>query len=58
MLNPELQFIVDTYTTAYSQITQIYKEENEMYFLGATTLEEYLNNIKTRADEAIAKESN
>jgi len=58
MLNPDLEYIVDTYTTAYPQIVQIYKEESEMYFLGVTSKEEYLNNLKNRADEVIAAELN
>ncbi|GMQ62147.1 ABC transporter substrate-binding protein [Vallitalea maricola] len=56
MLNPHLQYIVDTYTTAYPQIMQIYKEESEMFFLGESSKEDYLYNIKRRADEAIEAE--
>ena len=56
MLNPDLRYIVDTHTTAYAQLIQIYKEENEMYFLGATDKETYLNNLKTRADQVIVSE--
>ncbi len=58
MLNPDIKFIVDTHTTAYAQIIQIWKEESEMYFLDAIDKETYLNNLKRRADEAIANEIN
>ncbi|MFV0504558.1 MAG: ABC transporter substrate-binding protein [Lachnospirales bacterium] len=53
MFNPNLQYIVDTYTKGLPQIAQIYKEESELYFLGDTTDEDYYNNLKTRSDEAI-----
>ncbi len=58
MLNGDLKYIVDTYTTAYPQVVQIYKEESEMFFLGATDKATYFENLKTRADEVIAAELN
>ncbi len=57
MLNPELKYVVDTIMTAYPQVVQIYKEENQMFFLGATEPEEYLMNLKTRADKVIKSEA-
>lgn len=56
MLNPDIEYIVDTVTVAYPQVMQIYKEESEMYFLGATTEEEYFTNLKQRTDEVIKEE--
>ena len=56
MLNPDLNYVVDTITVAYPQVMQIFKEESEMYFLGATSDEEYFANMKKRADEAIKEE--
>ncbi len=56
MLNPDLEYIVDTITVAYPQVMQIFKEESEMYFLGATTDEEYFTNLKQRSDEVIKEE--
>ena len=53
MLRDDFKYIVPTITTAYSEITQIYKEECQNYFLGVTSEEEYYSNLKTRADEAI-----
>ncbi len=57
MLNPEMLPIVDTITIAGPQINQIHKEESEIYFLGNTTKEQYLKNIKERSDQAIKEES-
>lgn len=56
MLNDKLEYIVDTITIAYPQVVQIYKEESELYFLGANDEATYFNNLKTRADEAIKAE--
>lgn len=53
MLNPDLQYVVDTITIAYPQISQIYKEENENLFLGSTNPKDYTSILKQRADEAI-----
>lgn len=54
MLNEDLEFIVDTITTAYPQIMQIYKEESEMYFLDVySSQDEYLSILKERSDAAI-----
>ncbi|WP_240840889.1 ABC transporter substrate-binding protein [Acidaminobacter sp. JC074] len=56
VMNPDNAYIVDTITTAYPQIVEIYKEESELFFLGETTKDDYLKNLKSRADDAIKAE--
>lgn len=56
MLNPELQYIVDTITVAYPQVTQIYREESELFMMGQNDADTYFNNLKTLADKVIQDE--
>ena len=53
MLRDDFKYIVPTKTTALSEITQIYKEESQNYFLGVTSEEDYYKNLKERADKAL-----
>lgn len=53
MLRDDFKYVVQTRTTAYSEISQIYKEECQNYFLGVTDEKEYYENLKERADKAI-----
>lgn len=53
VFNPDLEYIVDKEITALPEITQILKEESQLYFLGETTEEEYFDNLKQRSDDAI-----
>lgn len=53
MLRDDFKYAVQTKTTAYSEIAQIYKEECQNYFLGVTKEDEYYKNLKSRADKAI-----
>lgn len=56
VMNPNNAYVVDTITTAYPQIIEIYKEESELFFLGHSDKDTYLKNLKTRADKAIKTE--
>lgn len=53
MLRDDFKYIVPTKTTALSEITQIYKEESQNYFLGVTSEEDYYKNLKERTDKAL-----
>ncbi|MDF2595927.1 MAG: hypothetical protein K0R69_2268 [Clostridia bacterium] len=55
MLDPSLKYVVATETTALPEVMQIYKEESEKYFLGATKEEDYYGVLKSRADDVISK---
>ncbi len=54
ILETPMQFSVATITTAASDLDQIRREENDRLMLNQITFEEYLSNLKTRSDEAIA----
>lgn len=53
VFNEEMEYILDTRTNALPEISQIYKEESEMYFLGTIDAETYFSNLKERSDAAI-----
>lgn len=53
MLRDDFKYVVQTKTTAYAEISQIYKEECQNYFLDVTKEEDYYKNLKERADKAI-----
>ncbi len=53
VFNKDIKYIVDTVTTGLPEITQIYKEESELYFLDSISEEEYFKNLKERSDEVI-----
>ena len=53
MLIDDFKYIIVTKTTAISEITQIYKEESQNYFLGVIDEETYYKNLTERSAEAI-----
>lgn len=53
MLRDDFKYIVANNTTALSEITQIYKEESQNFFLNVTDEETYYKNLKERSDKAI-----
>lgn len=53
MLRDDFKYVVQTQTTGYSEISQIYKEECQNYFLNVTTEEEYYSNLKEKADQIL-----
>lgn len=56
-LNPNVQYICDTYTAGVNEIKQIQKEETDKLMLGKQSFEEYLENMQKRVDEAIKNAS-
>lgn len=54
MMNNDLKFIVDTHTTAMPQVVKIFKDECSLYFLGETDEATFFDNLKSKADAAIA----
>lgn len=57
VLDPDAKYVCDTITIASNEIAQIEKEETDRLMLGQQSWEEYLQNLKTRCDEAIAAAS-
>ena len=53
MLRDDFKYLVVSETTAINEITQIYKEESQNFFLGTIDEETYYKNLKERSDEAI-----
>lgn len=53
IFNPNHEYVIDTITTGFPQLMEIYKEESERYFLGGSDMDEFLESTKERADEAI-----
>lgn len=53
MLRDDFKYIVQKKTAGLTEITQIYREESQNYFLGVTSEEEYFKNLKERADKVI-----
>jgi len=52
-LDANLKYIVDTVTVAAPEIQQILKEEQDKLYLKEQTVDQYIENVKKRADEAI-----
>lgn len=56
--DPDMKYLVSEYTTANQELISIYREENEKYFLGGLSDEEYIKNLKDRGDKAIKEALN
>lgn len=54
MLRDDFKYNVPTKNKAFSEISQIYKEETQNFFLGTTSADDYYKNMKQRSDQAIA----
>ena len=53
IFNSTFQFSQQTVTTAFSEIEQIYNEETDNLFLGATDMDTYMSTVDTRITQAI-----
>lgn len=52
-MDPNIKYTLDTITTAAPEINQILQEENDKFYLREQTLDQYIQNLKQRADEAM-----
>ena len=53
--NPDNKFLINQYCTAIEELTNMYKQESEKYFLNTMDDETYINTLKERGDEIIQK---
>ncbi len=55
VLAPDIKLVTDTITTGSAEIQQIAQGTSDRYLIGELTIEEWVTETKTQADEVIAR---